>query len=269
MKSPFPGMDPFIEVSDLWGDFHDLLIADLHRNLAGKVPEQYIVRLNSRSYLAIDEEDAHMRPDVSVKRRNRARSAGVSPTEGTQRARTSTLSVPVIMSAPLEIEDRETFVEIYDLRQDRQLVTGIEILSPSNKRYRSSGWDEYLRKRRAFMNGAANFVEIDLLRGGRRMPMRGTWPNSPYYVLLSRKDRAPRCEVWPAYSLLPLPRVPVPLSYGDADIEVDLQPMVDAIFERSRYYFDIDYRNSRSLALTAEEKNVLSKLTTRKSRKES
>jgi hypothetical protein len=33
MKSPFPGMDPYIEVSNLWGDLHDTLIADIKRYL--------------------------------------------------------------------------------------------------------------------------------------------------------------------------------------------------------------------------------------------
>lgn len=26
MKSPFPGMDPYIEACSLWGDFHNRLI---------------------------------------------------------------------------------------------------------------------------------------------------------------------------------------------------------------------------------------------------
>ena len=55
MQSPFPGMDPFIEASDLWGDFHANLIADLTRSLSKIVPKRYVVRINSRSYLAIDE----------------------------------------------------------------------------------------------------------------------------------------------------------------------------------------------------------------------
>ena len=48
------------------------------------------------------------------------------------------------------------------------------------------------RKRLAFLSGYANFVEIDLLRRGRRMPMVSPWPDSPYYLLVCRKKRAPR-----------------------------------------------------------------------------
>ncbi len=34
MKSPFPGMDPYIESSGLWENFHFLLIAQIHQQLA-------------------------------------------------------------------------------------------------------------------------------------------------------------------------------------------------------------------------------------------
>lgn len=260
MQSPFPGMDPLIEASDLWGDFHENLIADLARSLSKIVPERYVVRINSRSYLAIDHEsqgDATRRPDISVKRKKgreipRTR-RGDRPRLGTA----ATLVAPVVMSASLDPEDRETFLEIYDLRQDRQLITGIEVLSPSNKRYGSSGWELYLRKRRAFLSGAANFVEIDFLRNGRRMPMREPWPESPYYVLVARKERVPRCDVWPAYMLQPLPRVPIPLSGGDADVTVDLQPIVNEIYDRARYADDINYRRNIDPALPAREKKLL------------
>jgi len=48
---------------------------------------------------------------------------------------TATLEKPVVMLAPLEEEHREIFIEVYKLQPDRQLVTGIEVLSPSNKRH--------------------------------------------------------------------------------------------------------------------------------------
>ena len=37
-------------------------------------------------------------------------------------------------------------------------------------------------------------------------------------------------------------RNPVPLSPPDADVPLALQPMIEAIYERSRYGLDIDYR---------------------------
>jgi hypothetical protein len=65
-----------------------------------------------------------------------------------------------------------------------------------------------------------------------------------------------RCRVWPAYALRPLPVVPVPLTKPDPDIPLSLQPMVEAIYKRSRYERSIDY--SRSLeSLTSEERTWL------------
>ena len=34
MKSPFPGMDPYIEACGLWGDFHHDLISEIKYALA-------------------------------------------------------------------------------------------------------------------------------------------------------------------------------------------------------------------------------------------
>ena len=137
------------------------------------------------------------------------------------------------MFAPLDVEEKEIFIEVHQVRPERRLVTSIEILSPLNKQSGSPGWDEYLRKRRALLNGEANLVEIDLLRGGHRMPMRQAWPNSPYYILVSRREQVPRCQVWRAYAERPLPQLAVPLSRGDSDIDINLQPVLDAIYERS------------------------------------
>ena len=56
----------------------------------------------------------------------------------------------------------------------------------SNKRQGSEGWQVYERKRQALLLGKANFIEIDLLRGGHKMPMLTPWPDSPYTLLVCR-----------------------------------------------------------------------------------
>jgi hypothetical protein len=145
------------------------------------------------------------------------------------------------MHAFVEAEFREAFIEISTLSPERKLVTTIEVLSPSNKRPGTEGWRQYLRKRQAHLDREANLVEIDLLRGGQRMPMREEWPASPYYVLTCWKRSAPACKVWPAFFDRPLPKLCVPLTPPDADLTLDLQPMVDLIYDRSRYAADIDY----------------------------
>jgi hypothetical protein len=193
MKSPFPGMDPYIEACGLWGDFHSHLIEKISEKLADVAPERYVVRTGERRYVVLQDEH------------------------------------------------REAFVETYEMSPDLRLVTSIEVLSPSNKRPGTEGWELYRRKRQSLLLGDVNLVEIDLLRSGQRMPMLDRWPDSPYALLVARAKKARLCRVWPAHFQRPLPRLLVPLAKPDPDVPLDLQPMIDAIYQRSRYERSIDY----------------------------
>ena len=113
------------------------------------------------------------------------------------------------------------------------------MLSPSNKRRGTEGWREYERKRQAMLLGKANFIEIDLLRGGDKMPMLTPWPDSPYTLLVSRST--PRCRAWKGYFQRRLPAIPVPLLSPDPDLRLDLQPLLDGIYSLGRYDERIDY----------------------------
>jgi hypothetical protein len=83
--------------------------------------------------------------------------------------------------------------------------------------------------------------------------MAEPWPNSPYYLLVMRKEPAPACKVWSAHFMQPLPPIPIPLLPPDPDISLALQPLVVAVYARSRYARDIDYRRPLRPPLTAEE----------------
>ncbi len=89
--------------------------------------------------------------------------------------------------------------------------------------------------------GDVNLVEIDLLRSGKRMPMLDPWPEGPYTLLVARANSAPLCRVWPAHFRRSLPSLPVPLAEPDSDVTLALQPMIDGIYQRSRYERSIDY----------------------------
>ena len=156
-------------------------------------------------------------------------------------------------------EYREPYLEIREVGPQRTVVTGIEVLSPSNKRRDTKGWRLYYRKRLAYLGGGANFVEIDLLPARPRMPMVSEWPDSSYYLLVSRKKKAPRCALWPAHFSEPLPTIPIPLAGTDPDLSLDLQPLVEAIYARSRYQRDIDYRRPLAPPLSPAEQAWLEK----------
>ena len=123
-------------------------------------------------------------------------------------------------------------VEIRD-RLERRLVTAIEVLSPTNKR--GDGREEYLKKRHRILRSEAHLVEIDLLRAGRRIPMKRALPPAPYYVYVGRDEFRPVTDVWPIRLDQPLPSIPIPLLAGDADVILDLQLAVTAVYDLSDY----------------------------------
>jgi hypothetical protein len=244
-------MDPFIETCGAWPDFHDSLIGEIQRVVAPGLPEGYIARLQKRSYVVVmgkeEREDRPFLPDVTITAPRGSRRAGGTVQEALAAEEGE------VLRAFIAEEFEELFLDIYEAKPERRLVTSVEVLSPGNKKKKSPGRKLYLRKRQALLLGNANLVEIDLLRGGERMPMLDDWPDSPYTVLVARDTSAPRCRVWRAYFDRPLPTVPVPLESPHPDIPLALQPLVDAVYQRSRYDEDIDYRQPLTPPLTAEE----------------
>jgi len=258
MRSPFPGMDPYIEACGLWGDFHSHLIEKIGEKLADVAPEHYLVRTGERSYVVLVESESKKSypflPDFSM---SASRGRKKAPKKGnTALAEPAGEAEPVTMRAFIQEEHREAFIEIYEASPGQRLVTSIEVLSPSNKRPGTEGWELYQRKRQSLLLGNVNLMEIDLLRGGQRMPMLDPWPDSPYTLLVARA-RAQLCRVWRAHYRRPLPIVSVPLAKPDSDIPLDLQPMIDEIYRRFRYLRSIDYSKPSTAPLDAAENGWL------------
>ncbi len=120
-------------------------------------------------------------------------------------------------------------------------MTAIEILSPVNKQPGREAQDEYLRKRRELLRSSVHFIEIDLLREGRRPPLECPVPLAPYYVVLSRVDHRPDVDVWPIQLCEKLPTIPVPLVEPDPDAALDLGAVLAAVYQRGGYATLIDY----------------------------
>jgi hypothetical protein len=248
-------MDPYIEARGLWEDFHDKLIGDIEKNLASRLPEQYFVSIGERFYIVTSVRDEERvqgaKSDVAVAMPRGEWSPANAPETAVAVAKPA--DGPLTMQAFVEESFTEWFLDIREFK-DNRLVTSIEILSPSNKQFGTEGWRQYQRKRQGCIEAEeVNFVEIDLLRSGQRMPMQDPWPASPYYLLINRRHQGCRCSVWPAYSLRTLPKLQVPLLPPDADLEVDLQALVDGLYERSRYHLRIDYSRPPHPPLSPDE----------------
>jgi hypothetical protein len=255
MASPFPGMDPFIEACGLWEDFHNSIISHMAIQLADAAPENYIVRTGERSYLVLVNAEGKQAypflPDVSVTEPRSRKTGGQKG--GTAVAEPAVAERQHVLRAFVKEEHRETFLEIYETDPEKRLVTTVEVLSPANKRPGTEGWDLYRRKRQSLLLSDTNLVEIDLLRGGTRMPMLDPWPKSPYLLMVARAGNPERCRVWEGHFQQPLPAIPVPLAKGDDPLGLALQPLVETIYRRFRYERSINYAAKLTPPLSTAE----------------
>jgi hypothetical protein len=258
MKSPFPGMDPFIEARGLWTDFHDSLIVELRRILNSQLPPRYEALLGERTYIDVVDPiegtrgESVIKPDVRIDRQQPSPEGTWQRDEGQ-----GILAASVLMHPEMNVEETETYIEIRETAAGDRVVTCIELLSPTNKKPGSPGWGEYERKRQLMLEGASHFIEIDLLRGGRRRAMREPWPKSPYYILVMRREEAPSCHVFPAYATDRLPTFPIPLVPPDADLLCDLQAAVDSVLGSSRYERRLQYFQPIDPPLAEVEMRIL------------
>jgi hypothetical protein len=229
-------MDPFLEDPAYWLDFHFRFINNWADALSEILPEQYEANLGERVYLVEHDPEARklMSPDIGVVE---------SPTPAkVSSSRGAVTLAPVTVPLTILEGPRETFVEILH-KPDRQLVTVLELLSPTNKE--QPGRTEYLAKRRAILYQKVHLVELDLLRAGRRMPSLVPLPPGDYYYLVARAERRPDAEIFAWTIRDPLPQLPVPLRTPDPDITFDLAAVFRTTYERGRLARKINY--SRAL----------------------
>jgi hypothetical protein len=243
MPSPFPGMDPYLEGSS-WMNVHAQLSAEIARQLAPKLRPRYRALMTERFVLEMPEgvsvSTASLSADVGVVEAGPPAFGGGEGGIATAPLRLATVMPEAVPHLSVEIRDRA----------NRQLVTAIEVLSPTNKR--GEGRDEYLTKRRRLLLSTAHLLEIDLLREGQRVPMQKPLPPAPYFVLLSRAESRPITEVWPIPLDTPLPVVPVPLLPGDPDVPLDLQLALATLYDLLGYDLAVDYTRPPEVPLRPE-----------------
>jgi hypothetical protein len=136
--------------------------------------------------------------------------------------------------------------------KERWLVTVIEVLSPVNKMSKG-GRQKYLEKRGELLGNRTSLVEIDLLRAGEPLPMRGDAPRSDYRVVVARGWQRPRAYVYPCNLRDPLPDFPLPLQRSDAEPLIPLNATLHDLCARARYDLELDYNLAPKPPLRAED----------------
>lgn len=234
MPSPFPGMDPYLE-GQVWKDFHGLFLPAIKTDLVRQVRPKYEVLIQEDVYVEYEEDRRRrtIEPDVLI--------AGTPPRPASGATAIADLPAPVQIALPALVpdEERHTCLEIRRL-PGRRLVTVLELLSPTNKVAGDKGRDRYLEKRRDIQNSNVHLVELDLLRGGTRLPMDAPLPAGAYYLIVARGDRRPMADVT-AFGLRdPLPALIVPLLEEDRAV-IDLQALFERVYESAGYDYVLDY----------------------------
>lgn len=235
MPSPFPGMDPFIE-SQAWEDFHTAAIGVIRESLTPNLHGRYTSWIERRVYIEhpdIEDPDDELRiADVAVV-------PGGSSGEMSPAGAVASLA-PAIGQVAMPEQRREAYIVIRK-GDTKEVVTIIELLSPANKRAGGNGEIEYRDKRESIFESHTHLLEIDLLRGGRRPPMRTPRPPGDYFAILSRGRRRPRAEIysWPLMDELPI--IPVPLAGDDPDVPLNLQDVLNTVYDRAGYDGMMDY----------------------------
>ena len=239
MPSPFPGMDPYLE-GNLWTSVHLHLASEVARQLTPRLQPRYVALPQQRFILDAPEDVAitagDIYPDIGVVR------AGPPAAGAASAVAEAPLQLITVMPSPVP----HSWVEIRDVAE-RQLVTVIEFLSPTNKR--GEGWREYLEKRKKVLLSTAHLLEIDLLRKGRRVPMVDPLPAAAYFVVLSRAGERPKSRVWPVALDQPLPAVPVPLLPPDPDVSLDLQAAFTTVYDTCGYALAAQYQKPPDVPL--------------------
>ncbi len=243
MPSPFPGMNPYFEQASLWQDFHTKFMVGLSERLVPLVRPKYFVLLERHVFI-------HEPPEEPSGRRMRADLLVAAPpvrSGGEPRAAVLDADAPAVVDHPDQEVERVAYLEVRD-RQTGDLVTIVELLSLANKR---DDRLSYLAKRETVLGSPTHLVEIDLLRGGRPMP-EANRPPCDYSVLVSRAEGRPRAGFWPIGLRDRLPIVPIPLRGADPDARIDLQAVLDHVYDTSGYE-DFIYRGAPQPPLSADD----------------
>lgn len=235
-RSPFPGMDPYLEAPTLWPDVHSSLMTIFREQLTPFLVPKYVADLNTQividSFGDAEPEAEGAVPDVTITHPGMLRES--------RDTLSATAAPPLRRRVPMAVPTRLVSIYIRQ-RADEKLVTVIELLSPVNKRY-GDGRRAYVEKRNTFLSTPVSLVEIDLLRKWPRMPLEGKLPASDYLAIVCDRYERPECSVWLLSMRHALPKLPIPLLRPDPPVDLDIGQALQTAYERARYDLRIDYQ---------------------------
>lgn len=235
MPFPFPGMNPYLEASFLWREVHSRLIVALANHLGSRLRPKYYAAIETRTYLEDESEGVLVGvPDAIV----------FAGAQTRQPAPTTMATVMIPQAQPQRvqlvglIEVKERYLEVRQVKT-HAVIAAIELLSFKNKR--GDGRVSYLKKRQAILDSRTHLVEIDLLRAHQPMPIVGVDWLSDYRILVSDAAQRPNADLYGFNLCDRLPTFPLPLQPEDVPLAIDLQPLLQTVYDEGNFDLRIDY----------------------------
>ena len=229
-------MNPYLESSTLWSDFHLTMIVAMRAELNFHLPARYSAAADRHVWVEEPDGDgppALRIPDAHVIDAEEETVRPNRPSRGTA------VVAPQTVTLPIRERRGAPYLRILD-REGHRVVTAVELLSPGNKATGPT-WEAYLAKREEYLAADVNLVELDLHRAGRRMPLGRPAPRLlDYYVLVCRAEEKPRASLWSFSVREPFPHLEVPLDPGDQTPR-DLRRCLDRAYDEACYAREIDY----------------------------
>jgi len=241
-------MDPYLEQYS--GDVHHGLIQYTRDLMQPELPSDLRARVEERVFLETDA-DAHrvFVPDVHIAQV--LGKTGWSQTTGVSGVAVAEPLVFKIHSDPIT----EGYIEIRE-RRGGKLITVIEFLSPSNKAG-GVGQRKYLEQQDEILGSDASLVEIDLVRAGGRVLALPEFDipdhhRKDYLACISTGWDHSQRELYPMPLRQRLSALPIPLRENEKRLALDLQALVDHVYETGRYD-DTDYTSELVQPLPTED----------------
>ena len=244
-------MDPYLESH--WRDIHAGLIIYARDALQGFLPNSLRARVEESVLLETPTgfADHPLVPDVRVVEFTSRRVTETAPGAGIAVAERELVEVDAEPAT-------ETFIEIIDRESGNRVVTVIEFLSPSNKSP-GKNQEQYLRKQNEICSSTSNLVEIDLNRFGTHslaFPLGNLRRSgrTAYMASVRRPNGSGLAEVYSMPLWERLPTIKIPLRPTDADVPLELQPLVDQCYRNGGYEGTLNYAVDPEPPLDGSEK---------------
>lgn len=217
MASPFPGMDPYLEVAPFWTELHQQFIAALYQGLAPALSDRYRAKVTTRKYTtefvlftSIRKED-QTEPYLTVLNRSDNKPVTlidvVSPAN-----KTTTDGRAAYLATRRDV-----------LRHGANAVE-IDLILDGNP-------------------------TLDYSRDGL--------PEWDYAVTVTRATSPDRHEIYTSTLQKSLPRFRLPLGTDSRDVLVDLQATFTKAFESGRFGNRIDYGTDPAVPLEDADRTWL------------